>query len=344
MTATTQSVLVTGASGFIARHVLLQLLERGYRVRGSLRTPAKAEAIRKDLRAHLGDPALADTALDFVTLDLTADAGWPEALAGMDALIHTASPFPLSQPRDPQVLIRPAVEGTRRALEAALAAGVDRVVLTSSVAAVLTSAPLDRAAPRTEADWTDPDHPATTPYGASKTLAERAAWAIAAAHPALKLTTVNPGMVMGAPLGTEFGSSVGLVRRMMRGGDPALPRMVFDVVDVTDVARMHVAALETPATIGERLICSAGPMWMPEMGAALKKAYPDRRIPTRVAPYWLLWLIARFDPALRSVLPIYGQHMVSDAGHARRLLDFRFVPPERALLNTAAHLVATGAV
>jgi len=340
----TRPVLVTGASGFIARHILLELLRRGYRVRGSLRSMDRADGIRADLRPHLDDPALADTALEFVPLDLTRDAGWDAALDGVSALIHTASPFPLSQPKDPQDIIRPAVDGTARALNAALAAGVGRVVLTSSIAAVVTADPLHRETDRTEADWSDPDHPAITPYGASKTLAERRAWEIAAADPSLRLTTVNPGLVLGPPVGNDYGSSLRVVERFLKGSDPAVPRLIFDIVDVRDVARLHVVAMENDATAGERLICTAGAMWMPDLAALLAEDHPDRKIPTRVAPPWLMRIVGLFDPVVRSLLPVLGMRTVASAAKVRRLTGIDFIPPRDALRASARFLIESGRV
>jgi dihydroflavonol-4-reductase len=211
-------ILLTGITGFIARRIALDLLLAGYRVRGSVRSDKGIAPLRQGLAAHLPDPALLDR-LSFVTLDLTADQGWPEALAGAAALIHTASPFPLAQPRDAQALIRPAVDGTLRALCAALAAGVTRVVLTSSVEAVIHGA----QGTITEANWSDLSAPTVSAYGKSKTLAERAAWDFVAAHPAMRLTVINPGLVLGTPLDSVTASSVSVVARFLAGRDPAVP-------------------------------------------------------------------------------------------------------------------------
>ncbi|MCX7889657.1 MAG: NAD-dependent epimerase/dehydratase family protein [Rhodobacteraceae bacterium] len=337
-----QTVLLTGASGFIAKHIVLRLLERGHRVRGSLRSAARAGEVRAAVAPHLTDPAALDR-LSFVVLDLDGDEGWAEAAAGADAVIHTASPFPIRQPADADVLIRPAVQGTLRALRAARAAGIGRVILTSSTAAMV-NAPLPAGRTMlTEADWSPADDPAGTPYVRSKTLAERAAWDLAAREaPGMALTVINPAFVLGPPLDDRFGSSVGVVARMLGGRDPAVPRLGFAVVDVRDVAEMHLRALERPETAGLRFLAAAGSMWFRDMALVLKAAFPDRRIATREAPDWLIRLLARFDGEIRAILPALGRIERFDATRAEAGMGMAFVPPAEALLAAARHLVARG--
>jgi dihydroflavonol-4-reductase len=335
----TQTVLLTGISGFIAKHVALKLLEAGYSVRGSLRNMARAGEVRAALAPHLDGPAL--DRLQFVTLDLTADDGWVEAMEGVDALIHTASPFPIEQPKDENALIRPAVDGTLRALASAKAAGVDRVILTSSVVAIIDT--FKRAGMQDETDWCNVDAPDTSVYAKSKTLAERAAWEFATTQ-GMALTTINPGLVLGAPLDRHYGSSISVVARILRGRDAMLPMIGFSCVDVRDVAEAHLRALQTPATAGCRVPCVAGTMTMPDMARVLKAAYPARKIATRIAPYWLLRILARFDGQIRAILPSIGQvHHISNA-RARKDLDMRFNSPEGSLRATAQWLIATGEV
>ena len=189
------TVLVTGVSGFIAKHCAAELLRHGYRVRGTVRSPGKADAVRKTLAAH------ADASrLDFVVADLLSDAGWTDATTGVHGVLHLASPFPLVQPKDESELIRPAVEGTLRVLRAAKAAGVKRFVQTSSTVAVLFGHGSGHPNPYTEADWTDVDGPHVTAYAKSKTLAERAAREfVAREYPELHYASVNPGLVLGPP-------------------------------------------------------------------------------------------------------------------------------------------------
>lgn len=329
-------VVLTGASGFIAKHVARLLLEEGRAVRATLRSPDRAEKVRAAVLPGL--PPDAAKRLSFVTADLTSDAGWPEALAGAGALVHTASPFPQSQPRDPQELIRPAVEGTRRALLAAARAGVRRIVLTSSVVAVVTPG---ASKVHDEDDWLDPEGPGVAAYDASKTLAERAAWEIARTE-GLALTAVNPSLVLGPLLDRASGTSVGLVLRLLRGKDPAVLPLNFSVVDVRDVARIHVDALSAPQTEGERLIASAGYLPLPEMARMLARAFPDRRIPTRVLPAWLVRALAPLNADLRAGAAFLGRQDRVANDKARRLLGLEFRTPEEAVLATARSALERG--
>jgi dihydroflavonol-4-reductase len=332
----TKSVLLTGVSGFIAKHCALAFLKAGYSVRGTVRKLDRSSEVRAALSPHLTPLEL--SRLSFMQADLERDIGWPEAMAGMDAVIHTASPFPIAQPRNADELIRPAVEGTRRVLNAAAAAGVQRVVLTSSTVAIID---LTQNRVQDESDWCNTDAPGVTAYARSKTLAEQAAWALAE-EKGLRLTTINPGLVLGAPLDGAYGSSVRLVRRLLSGKDPMQPNLGFPIVDVRDVATMHLRALERPDSVGNRIIASAGSLSMVQMGRILARAYPDRRIATRLAPTLLLRLLGLFDAEVRSILPALG-HMgrVSNV-RAISALGMSFTPPEEALLATAAFVVAEG--
>lgn len=330
----TETILLTGASGFIAKHIALAALNRGFGLRGTLRNPGRAEEVRRALRPHLADPAALDR-LSFVTGDLEQDTGWDAAMQGVAAVIHSASPFPIEQPDDPQALIRPAVDGTRRVLGAAARAGVRRVVLTSSVAAILDPR---RTRIQTEDDWCDPDAPGVSAYEASKTLAERAAWEVAGEQ-GLALTTINPGFVLGPPLDRHFGSSLGLVLRILRGCDPMLPPMGLPMVDVRDVAEMHLRALERPETAGRRYIAAAGSMWLADWGRALKAEWPTRRIPTRAAPPWVVRLLALAQPDLRVTLPKLGRLEQVSATRAAQEMGMGFIPADQALLAAARWLV-----
>jgi dihydroflavonol-4-reductase len=328
------TILLTGISGFIAKRIAFDLLSDGDQVVGTLRSPARAEEVRVALRANgLGDEALAR--LRFVTADLTGDAGWPEAMAGVDAVIHTASPFPIAQPKDEQVLIRPAVEGTLRVLRAAEAAGVGRVVLTSSIEAVMHGKADGRV---TEADWSDLSAPTVSAYTKSKTLAERAAWDFAAEHPAMQLTAINPGAVMGTPMDSHTGSSVGVVARFLRGKDPMVPNVTLPVTDIADVAAAHVAALRQPRSIGQRYIVADRFVPFPEVTRILKEAYPARRIATRVAPAPILRLLALFDPEIRTIVPWIGWSPELDNAKVKDELGIAITPARESILATARFL------
>lgn len=333
-------VVLTGASGFLARHVARRLLADGYRVRATLRTPSREGEVRAAVLPGL--PGDAEERLGFATADLDRDEGWAEALAGAEALIHTASPFPLSQPRDRDALVRPAVAGTRRALGAAAAAGVRRAVLTSSVVAIRHEGPPEV---QDERDWADPDAPSATPYARSKVLAERAAWDLAAAE-GLALTVVNPGLILGPILGPvqsgAAGTSADLVTRLLRGRDPMLPNIRFVAVDARDVAAAHVLSLSRPATAGERIAAAAGDLSFPDMARVLRDAYPGRRIPTRVAPDWLIRAMSLAARDLRPAVPLLGVPQAVSNAKARALLGLDFIPPADALRATARDLIERG--
>jgi dihydroflavonol-4-reductase len=334
-----QTIVLTGISGFIAKHVALQLLNAGYAVRGTVRNPARGDQVRAAIAPHLTDPAALDR-LTFHTADLENDAGWADTMAGSAAVIHTASPFPIKAPKHPDDLIRPAVDGTRRVLMAAANAGVDRIILTSSTVAVY-----DETGPaaQDESNWCNLNAPGTSAYARSKTLAEKAAWELAKEH-GLRLTVINPGFVMGPPLDENFGSSIGLIRRFMSGKDPMLPDIAFSCVDVRDVATAHVRALQTDQTAGLRILTVAGEMRMPEMGRVLKAAYPSRKIATRTAPKLVLRVLALFDAELRAALPMIGRaHPMSNA-RAKAELGMTFIPVDEALRASAAWLVERGKV
>ncbi|MFV0428849.1 MAG: NAD-dependent epimerase/dehydratase family protein [Arachnia sp.] len=327
------TILVTGASGFIAKHITRELLADGYRVRASVRSERRRAEIEE---------LFPEADLEFVSLDLTRDAGWAEALQGVDALCHTASPFPANQPKDPQDVIRPAVDGTMRALRAAQAAGVRRVVLTSSCAAVYKDSTKPREAISTRDNWTDPDDKGTTAYEASKTLAERAAWDFASAHPEMELTTINPGIVMGPPMDLHFGTSLGYVEEFLAGRYPAVPPVTLPIVDVRDVARMHVAALSKPVSVGKRYPANAKALTMVDIAKLLKRHYPGRRISSIAIPVWLVRLLTPVVPLFAQIVDGLTRNLDIDASDAERELEFRYIPADDSILASAEYLVAHG--
>ena len=337
------TVLVTGASGFIAKHIVLELLNAGYRVVGSLRTEPRRDEVRDAVRPHLASVADLDQRLRFVTLDLGKDDGWLDAMSGVDVLMHTASPLPMAQPRDENELVRPAVDGTLRALRAAHAAGIRRVVLTSSSAAVTNVAGNVDTKKFDESDWSDPSGPGITPYTKSKTLAERAAWDFVESQaPGMELTTINPCLVLGTPLDDHYGTSLRIVERLLRGRDPMLPKVGIGVVDVVDVARMHVRAITAPGTAGQRIISAAEFMWLAEIAELLKAAYPQKRIPMRTAPDILIRLLGLFDRSIRSIVPLLGRRQELDNARARTLLDMDFIPAAESARATARYIMERG--
>lgn len=327
-------LVLTGIGGYLGRHVALTLLGHGYDVTGTLRDLRKADGIRSALAAA-GAPV---ERLRLVAADLMEDRGWAEAFEGAEALVHTASPFPARNPRDEAQVTGPAVEGTRRVLHAAAKAGIRRIVLTSSIAAVSYGS---GRAPFAETDWTDPDGPLATPYYRSKTLAERAAWELAAQE-RLDLTVLNPGMILGPMIGQTVGTSVGVLRSLLAGKYPALPDFAVPAVDVRDVAEAHRLALVTPASGGERLILAGRPLSMAEIAATLKAVQPERaaKVPRIVLPTWLARIASRFDPGLAMIAKELGRDARVSSAKAERLLGWTMRPQDEMIGDTVASLVA----
>jgi nucleoside-diphosphate-sugar epimerase len=336
------TVLVTGGSGFIGSHCLLQLLAAGHRVRTTVRSLKREAEVRGLLKEGGAEPG---DQLAFVAADLERDAGWPEAVAGCEYVLHVASPFPANVPKHEDELIVPAREGALRVLRAARDAGVKRMVLTSSFAAIGYGQE-PRQAPFDETDWTDPGGDDVQPYAKSKTLAERAAWDfIANDGGALELSVVNPVGVFGPVLGPDYSTSILLVQRLMDGAMPGCPRLYFGVVDVRDVADLHIRAMTSPAANGERFLAVAGDfLSIAEMAQSLKRRMGDqaKRVPTWELPNWVVRLAAMRDPAAKQILPDLGKVKNGSNAKARRVLGWEPRSSEEALVATAESLVRLG--
>ncbi|HVV94016.1 MAG TPA: aldehyde reductase [Hyphomicrobiales bacterium] len=336
------TVLVTGGSGFIGSHCILQLLQAGHTVRTTVRNLVREGEVRALLVQGGGDSG---GRLTFFAADLEKDAGWAEAAAGCDYVLHVASPFPAGVPKDENDLIVPAREGALRVLRAARGAGVRRVVLTSSFAAIGYGHP-PREKPFDETDWTDLTAPHLQAYEKSKTLAERAAWDFVAGEGSgLELAVVNPVGVLGPVLGPDFSTSILLVKRMLDGSVPGCPRLMFGIVDVRDVADLHLRAMTDPAAKGERFLAVAGDfVSVLDVAKILKRRLgaAAARVPTRRVPDWLVRLAALRDPALRSVTGELGQRKNATADKACRLLGWAPRSAEEAIVATAESLLRLG--
>ena len=337
-----ETVLVTGGSGFVAAHCIVQLLNAGYRVRSTVRSLRREGEVRGMVRTGGAEP---EEALSFVTADLNADSGWPEAVAGCDYVLHVASPFPMTVPKDENALIVPAREGALRVLRAARDARVKRVVMTSSFAAVgYGQVPPGR--PFNEEDWTDPSGVGVSPYVKSKTLAERAAWDfIARDGGPLELSVVNPTGIFGPVLGPDIATSILLVQKLMNGAMPGTPRMFFGVVDVRDVADLHLRAMTHPAAKGQRFLAVGGDfMTVQEIARVLKSrmGLAAARVPVRELPDWVVRLASLIDPTVTQILPELGKRKNASAEKARRVLGWTPRSSADALVATAESLVQLG--
>lgn len=337
MTEAKGKVLVTGASGYIAGFIIKALVADGWPVRGTIRNIARAG----DVRATLGLPDL-----DLVACDLMSDAGWADAMRDIAYVQHIASPIPAGEPKNPDDLIVPAREGALRALRFAHAAGVKRVVMTSSMAAIAYGHAPGRA-PFTEADWSNVNSLDAYAYIKSKTLAERAAREWMAANGAgMEYVSINPAAVLGPVLGPDFSTSLEVVKKLLDGALPGLPNLGFGVVDVRDVADLHVRAMTEPGLDGERFIAQGRFLWMREVAEILQAGLgrQARRVPSRGLPDWLLKLLANFDATVKMVVPELGRRREASAAHALQRLGWKTRDEATTILDCANSLIEKGLI
>ncbi|MDB5462510.1 MAG: dependent epimerase/dehydratase family protein [Phenylobacterium sp.] len=337
-----ETVLVTGGSGYIGGWCVAGLLQQGYVVRTTVRDLAKEAAVRASL-GKLVDPG---NRLSFHAANLTADDGWDAAAEGCDYVLHVASPLGVADPKDANELIVPAREGAKRAVGAAIKAGVKRVVLTSSVAATSKgSAGGDWTSD--ESVWTDVKAGKVGAYAQSKTLAERAAWdLVSASGGKMTLATVNPALVLGPVTSGDFSESIQVVERLLSGRVPGLPRLGFNIVDVRDVADLHIRAMTDPKAAGERFIAAAHFAWMGDLAALLRQRLGEgaAKVPTRKVPDFVIRLAGLFDKDLGSVTPNLGHRHDYSSAKAQSVLGWKPRPLEETVLDCARSLIATGAV
>ncbi|PZQ62275.1 MAG: epimerase [Phenylobacterium zucineum] len=328
----TQTVLVTGGTGFVGGWTIVELLRRGYLVRTTVRSAEKADAVRRAVgrEVEVGDR------LSFAVADLTADAGWDAAVDGCESVLHIASP--LGMAGDEAGLIDAAREGTLRVLRAAVNTGAARVVATSSTAACTPAGSLSR--PIDESDWTDPDQPGLASYRRSKVLAERAAWDFMA-DKKTTLTTILPGAIFGPVLTREHLGSVGIIQRLLDGQPPALPRLAFTISDVRDLAGLHIRAMETPEAAGQRFIALRDALWYREVADVLRRSLGERaaKVPKADMPDIVAKGLALASPQMKSLLPLLGRTQKFSAEKAARVLGYAPRPAADTIADCGASLV-----
>jgi nucleoside-diphosphate-sugar epimerase len=334
-----ETVLVTGGSGFLGAHTIVQLLQAGYTVRTTVRSPQREDEVRAQIRAG----GMTDgSRLSFAVADLMRDDGWQQAMEGISYVLHTASPFPGNPPKDENELILPARDGTLRVLKAARKAGVKRVVITSSFAAVGYS-PKPANEPYTEEDWTNPDQPGLPAYIKSKTIAERAAWDfIKKDHGKLELVVLNPTGIFGPALGKDFSSSLHILQAMLEGNMPAVPDVSFGVADVRDVADAHLRAMTNPNAAGSRFIVTSDKvMSFYDMAVALKMGLGEKaaKVSTKRLPTWLVKVGSLFNTRFKQLAPQVGKRKLISNEKARRVLGFKPRDGAETIVATGQSLI-----
>lgn len=349
-TPSSTTVLVTGGSGFIGSYVILALLSEGYTVRTTIRNLSHSASVLASLTNGGATPASL-ARLTFAATSLDHDDGWAEAVQGCTYVHHVASPFPAELPKHEDDLIMPARDGTLRVLKAAAAAGVKRVVLTSSFGAVeYGHAP--RAEAFTEKDWTVLDGAVNVaPYMKSKTIAEKAAWAFVesdANSGKMELVTVVPLMVFGPALGKELSSSLLVIKKLMDGSIPGFPNLYFSAVDVRDVASLHLLAMTKPEAANQRFIAAGSDpaASMVQLGQIIKEKRPQNagKVPSIQIPNFVVHLLAIFDKPIRQVLPDLGKISQASNKKARDILGWEPRGTEESVVDTADSLVKYGLV
>jgi len=336
-------ILVTGASGFVALHTIIQLLQQGYKVRATLRTLAREAEVRETIgkQVEVGDN------LEIVGADLTQDSGWDKVVAGCESVLHVASPFPLLEPKDEDELITPAVQGTLRVLRAAHDANIKRTVIVSSVAAV-SSGHNGENRIFDENDWSDIGKDIGA-YAKSKTLAERAAWDfIHSAENAnkMELVAINPPLILGPVPNKDLPTSAEMVSTLMLGQVPGVARIKIGIVDVRDVASALLLAMTTPEAAGQRFICPAGSIWLKDLAETLHKKYATRgyKIHTQQFPVFAVRLLARFDKKIARIVGDLEWDFEFSDEKIKRILKWTPRPMEEAIRSMADSLIKQGLV
>ena len=336
-------VLVTGATGFVGKWTVIELLKAGYAVRGTIRSRHKADQVRASVAAQVGKAAA--RRLDLVETDLLDDRGWAEAMVGVTAVMHVATAVRGDEPKDSSIVIRPAMEGSARVLRFAEAAGVKRFIMTSSIATVgyghgqTTGKRVYDETHFTQFEtmrW-------SWAYCIGKTRAERMAWAFAK-DKGMQLTTIHPGMILGPAVDDDASVSLGAVTGLLDGTTPAMPNMGFSVIDVRDVAALHVAALEKPEAIGQRYLATNRYLWFREIADILRAAYPQYKVTMRMVPDWIMRILAYFGGPVRQVIDDIGNEKHFNGRKGEALLGRPYISAEEATLSAAESVIRLGMV
>ncbi len=335
-------ILVTGASGFVAKHLIGQLLNAGYAVRGTVRGQGKVAGIWAAVAALAPGR---EAALELVEADLLFNRGWAEAMSGIAVVMHVAASIVAEEPRDPDIVVRPAVEGTERVLSFAHEAGIRRVIMTSSIATVgYGLGQVSGVRTYTEADFTDlAGMKRTWAYCIGKTKAERAAWTYASGND-MGLTTIHPGAILGPATDPDTSISLGMVTGLLDGSTPAMPRIGFAISDVRDVAEMHLAALRDPTSIGQRYLCTGPYMRFDQVATILRRVYPDYPVTLQTVPDWIIRLMALFGGPVRQIINDVGNEKHFDGRKGEALLGRPYRTNEEAILSAAESALRLGLV
>jgi len=336
----TDTVLLTGISGFIGSHVAHKLLDGGYAVRGTVRNMTKGENVVEALQAQGADVSK----LELVEADLGADMGWSDAVKDCRYIQHIASPFPLEAPSDREALVPEARAGAQRVLEHGFSAGTERIVMTSSMVSMMGQAGRGKEMIVKQDDWSDPDWKPLTAYPVSKTRAELSAWAYAKAQNVEdRLATVCPGLVFGPDIYKNGGASLALIKAMFEGDFPRVPKVAYPIVDVRDCAAIHVAAMTAKQAGGKRLMAASNTLWFKDIGAILKEAYPQaKKIPDTDMPNIILRIVSLFDDRVKGILPDLGTFHIADADYVTNITQVIPRPAKEAILSSAKSMIDNG--
>jgi dihydroflavonol-4-reductase len=338
-----QLILVTGASGFVGKWCVVRLLEKGYRVRGTVRSDAKAAQVRQTVAREVGEDKAAN--LELVQADILDDKGWPEAMTGIDAVMHVATAIRADEPRDQSLVIRPAIEGTARVLKFANDAGIKRVIITSSIATVGYGHGHTRGRKVYDETYFTKFETMrwTWAYCIGKTKAERAAWEFAKAH-GIDLTTIHPGAIIGPALDDDASISIIMVTGLLDRSTPALPSNGFSIIDVRDVADMHVAALEKDEARGQRYLATAEYVPFPKVADIVRDMYPNHRVTSRTVPDWLIRIMAYFGGPIRQIINDIGNEKIYDGSKGEKLLGRKYISTRETIKATADSALSLGLV